>query len=92
MPLSEQDVRRALDELGRMRFGTADLNEALYDIVRTTHTIFGVDGAALMLVDSEHHLRVAAVSDTRIAHLEALQLQHHEGPCLDAFVDQSDIR
>lgn len=92
MPLSEQDVRRALDELGRMRFGVADVNEAMHDIVRTTHTIFGVDGAALLLVDSEHHLRVAAVSDTRIAHLEALQLEHHEGPCLDAFVDHKVVR
>lgn len=87
MPLSEQDVRRALEELGRLRFAGADLEEAMHDIVRTTHSIFDVDGAALMLTDSRHHLRVAAASDGRIAHLEELQLRHHEGPCLDAFED-----
>lgn len=92
MPLSEQDVRFALEELGRLRFGGADLEEAMHDIVRTTHSVFDVDGAALMLTDPQQHLRVAAVSDSRIGSLEELQLEHHEGPCLDAFHDQHVVR
>lgn len=92
MSLSEQDVRRALQELSRLRFAVDDVEEAMRDIVRVTHAIFDVDGAALMLADSRHHLRVAAVSDRRIADLEELQLQHHEGPCLDAFEEHQVVR
>lgn len=85
MTLSERDVRRALDELGRLRFEVTDVEEAMRDIVRVTHAIFQVDGAALLLTDSGQHLRVAAVSDRRVGHLEELQLEHSEGPVLDAF-------
>lgn len=92
MPLSEEDVCRALAELGRLRFGVADLGEAMRDIVQATHEIFQVDGAALMLADRHHQLRVAAVSDSRIQHLEDLQLEHHEGPCLDAFAGHEVVR
>lgn len=90
--LTERDVRQALDELGRLRFGVVDLEQAMRDIVRTTHAVFNVDGAALMLTDSEHRLKVAAVSDSRIEHLEQLQLRHDEGPCLDAYVDHQVVR
>jgi len=38
-----------------------------------------------MLVDAEQHLRNVAASDERFAHLEDLQIQHQEGPCVDAF-------
>jgi len=60
-------------------------------IVQTTHTIFDVDGAGLMLADADHHLRNVAVSDDRMAHLEELQIQHREGPCVAAFEDKELI-
>jgi len=44
-----------------------------------------VDGAGLMLVDDEQHLRKVAASDDRFGHLEDLQIRHQEGPCIDAF-------
>jgi GAF domain-containing protein len=44
-----------------------------------------VDGAGLMLADTEHHLRSAAASDSRFDHLEELQVRHGEGPCVTAF-------
>ncbi len=85
MTVSIQDVRRALEELGRLRFGEMNVHEGMDEIVRTTHAVFDVDGAALMLTDDEHHLRNVAVSDDRLAHLEELQVTHYEGPCIDAF-------
>jgi GAF domain-containing protein len=91
MTLSREDVQRALAELGRLRFSAGDVEETLHDIVRTTHSIFHVDGAALMFTDAQAHLRAAAVSDERIAHLEDLQLAHAEGPCLDAFDDHAVV-
>lgn len=92
MTLSEQDVRRALQELSRLRFEVADLEEAMRDIVHATHSIFQVDGAALMLTDGQHHLQVAAVSDSRMGYLEQLQLEHHEGPCLDAYHEHQVVQ
>ena len=61
------------------------------EIVQTTHTIFDVDGAGLMLADADHHLRNVAVSDDRFAHLEELQIQHQEGPCIAAFEEKELI-
>jgi GAF domain-containing protein len=88
MTVTPQDVRHALTELGRLRFGEMRVDEAMHQIVQTTHAIFSVDGAGLMLADGEHHLRNAAVSDDRMRHLEELQIRHHEGPCVTAFDDK----
>src|SRR5690349_25068596 len=60
----------------------------MHQIVQTTHAIFSVDGAGLMLADVDHHLLNAAVSDDRMRHLEELQIRHQEGPCIAAFEDK----
>jgi GAF domain-containing protein len=83
--VSVPDVHHALTELGKLRFGDMRVEDAMHEIVRTTHTIFDVDGAGLMLADAEHQLRNVAVSDERLAHLEELQVRHQEGPCIAAF-------
>lgn len=88
MTVSVGDVHRALHELGKLRFGEMRVQDAMAEIVRTTHAIFDVDGAGLMLADDEQHLRNVSVSDERFAQLEALQVEHGEGPCLSAFADK----
>jgi GAF domain-containing protein len=88
MAVTPQDLRRALSELGRLRFGEMRVEEAMQQVVQTTHAIFAVDGAGLMLADAEHQLRNAAVSDDRVRHLEDLQIEHAEGPCVTAFDDK----
>ena len=92
MSVSIQDVRHALNELGKLRFGEMRVEEAMHQIVQTTHAIFNVDGAGLMLADVDHHLLNAAVSDDRMRHLEELQIRHQEGPCIAAFDDKELIR
>ncbi len=62
-----------------------NVEEAMREIVHTTHAVFQVDGAGLMLADADQHLRSVAASDERFAHLEDLQIEHQEGPCIDAF-------
>jgi GAF domain-containing protein len=86
--VSLHDVHQALTELGKLRFGGMRVEDAMHEIVQTTHAIFDVDGAGLMLADGEHHLRNVAVSDDRLEHLEELQIRHHEGPCISAFDDK----
>ena len=88
MAVKMQDVSSAMAELGRLRFGEMKVEDAMHEIVRSTHAIFDVDGAGLMLADADHHLRNVAVSDDRLAHLEELQIRHREGPCIAAFEDK----
>ncbi len=88
MAVTMQDVSSAMAELGRLRFGEMKVEDAMHEIVRSTHAIFDVDGAGLMLADADHHLRNVAVSDDRLAHLEELQIRHREGPCIAAFEDK----
>jgi GAF domain-containing protein len=83
--ISLHDVHEALVKLGRLRFGEMGVEDAIREIVHTTHAMFGVDGAGLMLADADQHLRGVAASDDRFAHLEELQIQHQEGPCIEAF-------
>jgi GAF domain-containing protein len=85
MEISLEDVRHALVELGRLRFGEVSVEDGIREIVETTHSMFDVDGAGLMLADSSQHLRNVAASDDRFAHLEELQVRHQEGPCIEAF-------
>ena len=85
MDISLHDVHQALVELGKLRFGEMRVEDAIREIVHTTHAMFDVDGAGLMLVNADQHLRSVAASDDRFAHLEDLQVQHREGPCIDAF-------
>src|SRR5580698_6665907 len=83
--VSLHEVRHALVELGRLRFGEMKVEDAIREIVHTTHSMFHVDGAGLMLADADQHLRSVAASDARLTHLEELQIKHQEGPCIDAF-------
>jgi GAF domain-containing protein len=85
MQVSTSDVRHALEDLGRLRFGEMSVEDAIREIVHTTHSMFAVDGAGLMLSDADQQLRSVAASDQRFAHLEELQIRHAEGPCVEAF-------
>ena len=88
MPMSAREVRQALHELGDLRYNVGDLDDALRRIVHATHKLFAVDGAGLMLIDPDQLLRNVADSDGRVDHLEELQIEHGEGPCIDAFDDK----
>ena len=91
MPMSAREVREALHELGDLRYSAGDLDEALRRIVQCTHDLFAVDGASLMMIDPDQLLRSVADSDERVGHLEELQVEHGEGPCIDAFDDKELI-
>lgn len=85
MDVSWHDVRQALVDLGGLRFGEMRVEDAIREIVQTTHSMFQVDGAGLMLADTDQHLRSVAASDERFSYLEDLQVRHQEGPCIEAF-------
>ena len=90
MPMSAHEVRKALHEVGDLRYAAGNLDDALRRIVGATHQLFAVDGAGLMLIDPDQLLRNIAVSDQRVDDLEELQIEHGEGPCIDAF-DEKEL-
>jgi GAF domain-containing protein len=97
MTMSAEGLRQALDQLADLRSSPVSVEEALERVVATADTLFGADGTALMLVDSDQVLRNLAASDRRAALLEDLQAEHGEGPCIDAFdgkepVSADDLR
>ena len=88
MPMSTHEVRQTLHELGDLRYAAGSLDDALRRIVHATHRLFAVDGAGLMLIDPDQLLRNVADSDKRVDHLEELQIEHGEGPCIDAYEEK----
>ena len=89
MAFSAEELREALRGLDHLRYGTDDLGRAVDLIVPITHDLFSVDGAALMLIDHDLVLRNAAASDPRMEHLESLQVEYGQGPCISAFEDKT---
>jgi hypothetical protein len=53
--------------------------------------ISGVDFADVMLIQGDHFCSIAP-TDARLTSLDAVQMQHKEGPCLQAAVADSIIR
>ena len=91
MTVSAAGLRQALDQLADLRSSPVSVEEALERVVATADSLFGVDGTALMLIDSDQALRNLAVSDARATLLEELQAEHGEGPGVDAFEDKQPV-
>jgi len=83
--ITTQDLREALKALDSVRYAAGDLHAAITRIVAVTHDLFSVDGAAMMLIDTDLVLRNVASSDDRLADLEDLEVRHGTGPCLTAY-------
>ncbi|HEX6675707.1 MAG TPA: GAF domain-containing protein [Actinomycetes bacterium] len=81
---------QGLDQgLRRLRATAAEteregLADALQHVVAATGAVFGVDGAALSLLDEQGELRWVAASDPAVELVERAQLDLGEGPCLGA--------
>jgi transcriptional regulator with GAF, ATPase, and Fis domain len=85
MAVTTGGLERALRQLANLSASPVTLEAALQRIIESADALFQVDGAALLLVDSDQALRSLAVSDERAARLEELQRAHNEGPAVTAF-------
>lgn len=82
----ESEVVRALVSLaGSLATGRSDVVELLTELVTTCARLLDVAAAGLLLADDRAVLHVIAASSDEAAHVEAMQLQRHEGPCLDCY-------
>ncbi|HEY2960430.1 MAG TPA: GAF and ANTAR domain-containing protein [Actinomycetota bacterium] len=85
MPIDPEALAASIERLQELGLGDDGLEQALRRVVDETDRLFGVDGAGLMLLATDDHLRYVAASDERGRLLEKIQEQVGEGPCLVAF-------
>ena len=82
----ERDVVSSLVSLaGSMVTGEADVVELLSELTTDCARLLDVAAAGLLLADDRAVLHVMAASSEQVAHVEAMQIQRAEGPCLDCF-------
>ena len=82
----EQDVVTSLVSLaGSMATGQADVVDLLSELTEDCARLLDVAAAGLLLADERAVLHVMAASSEQVAHVEAMQVQRAEGPCLDCY-------
>ena len=91
MPVEPDQLSRALDALGPMARPDSAIGDALPVVMGAICGVFGVTGAGLMLVDEQSGLRYVAATDTAAEVLEQVQEQAGAGPCVESFVNDTEI-
>ena len=82
-------VARSVAELRADDLGKGELRAALNAVVEASATVFGADGAGVMLIDDQQALHYVGATDGRAAALEAAQEETGEGPCIDSLVNDA---
>ena len=82
---NERDVLRALVEVADTFVADYDVVDFLHGLAERCVTLLDVDEAGVMLMDAKRTLRYVASSSEEMKLVELLELQHEEGPCLDAW-------
>jgi GAF domain-containing protein len=81
----EREVLRALVEVADTFVDDYDVVEFLHRLTARCVALLDVDEAGVMLIDATGTLRYVASSSEQMRLVELLELQHEEGPCLDAY-------
>jgi len=91
MPIDPDTLAKSVARLEGIDPVDTGLDTALELAVAETDDVFDVDGAGLMLIGEGGVLRYIAASDEPGRMLEMLQEQIGEGPCIDAFLDDTPV-
>ncbi len=83
----EREVLRALVEVADTFVDDYDVVDFLHRLATRCVAILDVDEAGVMLADPTNTLRYVASSSEQMRLVELLELQHEQGPCLDAYRD-----
>lgn len=85
-------IRESMDQLTELLVGGADIDEQLGAITTATVALIrGAEYADVMLIDGELFESVAPTKNF-VTELDAVQMRHGRGPCLEAAVDGAIIR
>ena len=81
----EQDLLKAFIEFADTVVDEYDVVEFLHRLALRCVDLVGASEAGIMLADRDGTLHYVASSSERMRLIELFELQHDEGPCLDAF-------
>ena len=84
---NEREVLRALVDAADTFVADYDIVDFLHGLAEKCVAVLDVDEAGVMLTDTTKTLRYIASSSEQMRLVELLELQHEEGPCLDAYRD-----
>ena len=83
----EQDLLRAFIEFADTIVDEYDVVEFLHRLANRCVELVDASEAGIMLADRDGTLHYVASSSERMRLIELFELQHDEGPCLDAYRD-----
>ena len=89
--MSQQRLAEVLVEMADTLVDDFDLIEFLQTVTLRTAELAGVAAVGLLLADHHGQLQFMAASDEQTKLLELFQVQHHEGPCLDAYLTRAPV-
>lgn len=87
----EDRLARAFVALADTLVDDYDVVELMHGLVEHSVAVLGASAAGLLLADPADRLTVMAASSERARLIEVIQIQAHEGPCLDAYVSGAPI-
>ena len=85
------DLERSFSEVAVALLGAggvADTRQRIVDLAEAT--VEGCDGAGIF-VQVDHRIETLAASNPFVLTIDRLQLDHGEGPCLDALADRTTV-
>ena len=85
MTAREELIATSLVELADTLVAEFDVLDFLHLLAERAVALLDADAAGIMLADQRGGLEVLAASSHEVRLLELFELQHHEGPCLEAF-------
>ncbi|HET7407779.1 MAG TPA: GAF domain-containing SpoIIE family protein phosphatase [Mycobacteriales bacterium] len=83
--MDEQRLASVLVEFARTLTGDFSIQTILDHLVDHVVEVIPVDGAGVLLMDSDTEHHFVAASDDVILGVEGLQMELQQGPCLDAY-------
>jgi len=86
-----KDLHAAFIEFADTFVDDYDVVEFLHRLAERCVDLVGAAEAGIMLADSNGNLQYVASSSERMRLIDLFQLQHNEGPCVDAFRSGSPV-
>src|SRR5207247_4154624 len=87
----EQDRLHGIIEFAETIVDEYDVVEFLHPLAKRCVELVDASEAGIMLADRDGTLHYVASSSERMRHIELFELQHDEGPCLDAYRDGVEV-
>ena len=82
---SQRRLVQVFVELADTLVAQFDTIDFLHTLASTCVEVLDADAAGLMLADDQGNLQLIAASSDETRTLEPFELQHNEGPCVDAY-------